>query len=170
MAHQKVQAVDTKDLIQHACRLLLSLNNNTTICDLDDDQKELRPSVTNAKNIFTISKSKLITTWLPKYLVSLFGLIREGFCLAPRPMNLLCKYILRWRAAQGCNKLSVEAVFIEFHGGPQKVHIMQSMTPLLTEEHHHIMMVGRGGLEPPTSRLSGVRSNRAELPAPTTSL
>ena len=26
-------------------------------------------------------------------------------------------------------------------------------------------MVGRGGLEPPTSRLSGVRSNRAELPA-----
>ena len=26
-------------------------------------------------------------------------------------------------------------------------------------------MVGRGGLEPPTSRLSGVRSNQAELPA-----
>jgi hypothetical protein len=25
-------------------------------------------------------------------------------------------------------------------------------------------MVGRGGLEPPTSRLSGVRSNQPELP------
>ena len=36
----------------------------------------------------------------------------------------------------------------------------------MTEVHILLhKMVGRGGLEPPTSRLSGVRSNRAELPA-----
>jgi len=44
MAHQKVQTVDIKDQIQHACRLLLSLNNNTTICDPIDNQEEPRSS------------------------------------------------------------------------------------------------------------------------------
>ncbi len=44
MAFQKEQTADTKDQIQHACRLLLSLNNNTTIYDPYDNRKELRPS------------------------------------------------------------------------------------------------------------------------------
>ncbi len=35
--------------------------------------------------------------------------------------------------------------------------------PIIKSNHHHKNMVGLGGLEPPTSRLSGVRSNQAEL-------
>ena len=42
--------------------------------------------------------------------------------------------------------------------------------PDLTNPRHLIMLVGLGRLELPTSRLSGVRSNRPELQAPETEL
>ena len=120
MACPKAQAVDTKDHIFSMCCVHCSHQTIFTanmFVDPDGNQQDtLITRSTNAKNIFTISKSKLNTTCLRRYKVSLFGQIRDK---------------------------------------------------ILADRYDIVGLVGRGGLEPPTSRLSGVRSNQAELPAPT---